>query len=212
MATLNTLAYQVAHSFDRATDLIFIERVKDLIKSTRSMLIHREIDKYGVNEAYIQSYVAKLIRVNASEVSTITSNVILLRTENKIPKTIRYQSDVPFVYVGSVDRLVPFRYIKAPTMLFNASLRFIGGAVTYFYINGYIFVYNNTKIENVLIEAPYDSLEVTGNTDPTGICYENDMEFPLAGDMLNTVIMEVINIIRSTQDANPNPITLRDIN
>ena len=31
MATLNTLAYQVAGAFDRDTDVIFIERIKELL-------------------------------------------------------------------------------------------------------------------------------------------------------------------------------------
>jgi hypothetical protein len=214
MATLNKLAYQVASSFDRDSDFLFIERLKDLIIQTRNQFVHREIDKYGVNEKYVQPYIAELTLVNASMDSTIDSRYELLRTTNKIPSPIRYQTDVPFIFVGSVDRMIGFRNIKSYIMKSSRSLRFIGSAICYFYSNGYIYIWNSTKLENVLVEAVYEELDVTqDNDDTTGLCYKDDMEFPLAGDMLNDVIKEVINIIRATQDqTDKNPVTTRDIN
>lgn len=214
MATLNKLAYQVASSFDRDSDFLFIERLKDLIIQTRNLFVHREVDKYGVNERYIQPYIAELTLVNASMDSTITSKYELLRTTNRIPSSIRYQSDVPFVFVGSVDRMIGFRNIKPYIMKSSRSLRLIGNAICYFYTNGYIYIWNNTKLENVLVEAIYEDLDITQDiTDTTGLCYRDDMEFPLAGDMLNDVIKEVINIVRTTQDqTDKNPVTTRDIN
>lgn len=214
MATLNKLAYQVASSFDRDSDFLFIERLKDLIIQTRNLFVHREVDKYGVNERYIQPYIAELTLVNASMDSTITSKYELLRTTNRIPSSIRYQSDVPFVFVGSVDRMIGFRNIKPYIMKSSRSLRLIGNAICYFYTNGYIYIWNNTKLENILVEAVYEDLDITQDiTDTTGLCYKDDMEFPLAGDMLNDVIKEVINIVRTTQDqTDKNPVTTRDIN
>ena len=214
MATLNKLAYQVASSFDRDSDFLFIERLKDLIIQTRNLFVHREVDKYGVNERYIQPYIAELTLVNASMDSTITSKYELLRTTNKIPSPIRYQSDVPFVFVGSIDRMIGFRNIKPYIMKSSRSLRLIGNAICYFYTNGYIYIWNNTKLENVLVEAIYEDLDITQDiTDTTGLCYRDDMEFPLAGDMLNDVIKEVTSIVRTTQDQiDKNPVTTRDIN
>jgi hypothetical protein len=214
MATLNKLAYQVASSFDRDSDFLFIERLKDLIIQTRNQFVHREIDKYGVNEKYVQPYIAELTLVNASMDSTIDSRYELLRTTNKIPSPIRYQTDVPFIFVGSVDRMIGFRNIKPYIMKSSRSLRLIGSAICYFYTDGYVYIWNSTKLENVLVEAVYEELDVTqDNDDTTGLCYKDDMEFPLAGDMLNDVIKEVINIIRATQDqTDKNPVTTRDIN
>lgn len=213
MATLNTLAYQVTSSFDRGEDILFLERIKDLIIQTRNTFVHREADKYGVNDRYIQPYLANLILVNSSIDEIIISRFEVLRTENKIPAPIRYQSDTPFVFVGSLDRMIPFRYMKPYIMKFNRTLHLIGSAICYFYTNQYVYIWNNTKLEKVLIEAPYEQLDVTKDTnDPTGLYYKDDMEFPLAGDMLNAVIEEVTRLVRTTQDAQPkNPITTRDI-
>ena len=213
MATLNSLAYQVAGSFDRDTDIIFIERIKDLILNTRNLFVHREVDKYGINYRYVQPYVAQLEKVNASMDSTIDSKFELLRTTNKIPPPLRFQGDVPFVYVGSLDRMVSYRYIKPYIMNASRSIRLIGSAVCYFYTGGYLYICNNTKIDKVLIESIPEKLDVTQVADdPTGFCYTDDMEFPLAGDMLNDVIKEVINILRATNDIkDKNPVTTRDI-
>ena len=213
MATLNTLAIQVASSFDRDSDFLFIERIKDLIIQTRNLFVHRETDKYGINDRYIQPYLATLEKVNASVDPTIPSRYEILRTTNKIPAPIRFNSDVPFVFVGSLDRMIGFRNIKPYSIRNSRNLRLIGNAICYFYTNEYIYIWNNTKLERILVEAIYERLDVTkDSTDPTGLCYKDDMEFPLAGDMLNDVIKEVINIVRTTQDAQAkNPITTRDI-
>jgi len=213
MATLNSLAYQVASSFDRGEDQLFIERLKEMIISTRNLFIHRQTDKYGVDDRYIQPYEAALIKVNASIDLNIISRYELLRTTNKIPPAIRFNTDVPFPFVGSIDRMITFRHIKPYILNSSRDLRLIGSAICYFYTNGYVYIWNNTKIEQVLIEAIYESLDVTQSiTDITGICYLDDMEFPLAGDMLNDVIKEVVNIIRATSDAqDKNPVTTRDI-
>ena len=212
MATLKRLAHQVAESLDRGTDHILIERIKDLIINERSMLIHRELDKYGLNEMYIQPYHADLILVNASEVTGFVSDKQYLRTVNKIPTPIRFQGDVPFYFVGSIDRRIVFRYSKGYMVDFSKLLKYIGLNIEYSYINNYIYILNNIKLEKVLVDAPYNSLDVT-QTDGTGICYQDDMEFPLAGDQLNTVILGVLNILRSGNDLREKAtVTTRDIN
>lgn len=213
MATLNKLAYQVISSFDRDNDLLFLERTKDLIIYVSNQFKHRQADKYGVDDRYIQPYIADLILVNASLDPNVPSRLEILRSENKIPASIRYQSDSPFVYVGKNDRSLPFRYMKPYIINSSRSLRLIGSAICYFYTNEYIYIWNNTKLESILIEAMYEKLDVTRDTDdPTGLCYKDDMEFPLAGDMLIDVIKEVTNIIRATPDSqSKNPITTRDI-
>ena len=213
MATLNTLAYQVAGAFDRDTDVIFIERIKDLIINTRNLFVHREVDKYGINYRYVQPYVADLQKMNASMDSTINSKFELLRTVNKIPAPLRFQSDVPFVFVGSLDRMIVYRSIKPYILNSSRGLHLVGSAICYFYTNGYVYIWNNTKLEKVLIEEIPEKLDITRSfDDTTGLCYEDDMEFPLAGDMLNDVIKEVINILRATNDIkDKNPVTTRDI-
>lgn len=213
MATLNKLAYQVTSSFDRGEDLLFTERVKDLIIQVRNQFVHRQIDKYGVDYKYVQPYIAELELVNASTDVNVTSRHSYLKTVNKIPSPIRFAGDSPFTFVGSIDRRITFRYIKPYIVRYLSNLKYIGNGICYFYIDGDLYVPNSTKLERLLVETIYEQLDVTQDTtDPTGLCYKNNMEFPLSGDMLNDVIKEVINIVRNTQDSQPkNPITTRDI-
>jgi hypothetical protein len=212
--TLAQIASQICSALDRQTDYILEERVKDLVINERNMLVHREIDKYGVNEAYIQPYNATLITVNASNDPLVPSSYTLLRTTNKIPLPIRYQSDVPFVFVGSLDRRLAFSYMRPYLMDSMRTLRLIGNATKYFYTNEYIYIFNNSKLSEILIEAVFTKLDVTQATDdPTGFLYQDDMEFPLAGDMLNTVIQDIITLLRSGNDLKQDaPVTERDLN
>lgn len=212
MATLKQLAYQVAGIFERNDDFLFIERVKSLIIAQRATWIHRETDKYGLNEQYIQPYDADLILVNASEVSAFPSDRQYLRSANKIPTPIRYQADVPFYYVGSLDGTVPFRYTRGHSVSNLKFLKYIGTGIAYFWENNYIYIVNNIKLEKIRIKAIYNSLDVTNNSG-TGICYEEDMEFPLSLDQQNLVLADVINILRSGNDIKEKaPTATRDIN
>ena len=212
MATLFGLETQVAEAFDRGTDLMFIERIKDLIINERAMLIHREVDKYGINDMYVQPYSPDLILVNASEISGFPSEKQFLRTQNKIPTPIRYQSDSPFVFVGTVDRRVVFRYTKPYIHDYLKYLKYIGLGIAYYYINNYIYIPNNIKLEKINVDAIYNSLDVSV-TDGTGICYFDDMEFPLSADQQNTVILSVMNLLRSGNDLKEKSTsTTRDLN
>lgn len=212
MASLTELAYQVAHSFERGTDLLFIERIKDLLINERSMLIHREIDKYGINEQYLQPYTPTLIRVNASESPILSSNREVLRTTLKIPTPVRFQGDVPFYFVGSPDRLVTYRYNRGYMLDFDHYLKFIGSGITYAFTNNYLYILNNIKIESILIEAIYNNLGLTNDL-TLGICYDEHMEFPLTTDLQNTVMLGVINILRNGNDIKEKaPTATRDLN
>lgn len=197
--TLTEIAYQIAGAFERQTDLLFISRIKDLVISSRSMLIHREINKYGINDLYLQEYNPTLIEVNASTVNGLVSKKTLLRSTNKIPTPIRYISDAPFYFAGSADRRVAFRYSKSFIGDFTPFLPFIGNGIEYFWSDGYFYIPNNTKVTNALLIAPYASLNLTNDVN-TGICYDDTLEFPLSMDQQNAVIQDVINLLRSGND------------
>lgn len=211
MATLRALAAQVCDALNRPYDHMMIERVKDMILQSRLTMLHRTINKYGVDGRYLQSYVADLQRINLSQ-GTVQSPFTVLRTVNKIPSAIRYESDVPFNFVGSVDRTVSFSYIKLQSHRFINSLRYIGNAIKWDYKDNYLYLYNTTKPKQVLIELLPEALDVNNlGIDPLSLCLQDDYEFPLSGDLLNAVITEVLDILRKGNDiANMQPVTHRD--
>ena len=84
--------------------------------------------------------------------------------------------------------------------------------IAYYYINNYIYIPNNIKLEKINVDAIYNSLDVSV-TDGTGICYFDDMEFPLSADQQNTVILSVMNLLRSGNDLKEKSTsTTRDLN
>lgn len=214
MATLGQLASQVCDALNRHTDWLLHERVKDLIIQERNLLLHRQFDKTGTDEEFIIPYTAQLILVNRSLDSNIPTNLTLLRTQNKVPGTIRRDSDVPFYFVGSPDHDVIYGYIKAHTMSYITAQKLIGSAIKYCYLGGYIYIINNTKIESVLIEDVFENpyIELTGVTS-NSLCYMDDEDFPAPSDMLNTIVNSIINNLRAGNDLQSKGVTsVQDIN
>jgi hypothetical protein len=212
MATVKEGAYQIALSFDRGSDYIFIERCKQLIIAVSNTFLHREIDKYGLNETFVNDYIATLMIVDKSVDPNLPIDSTILRTTNKIPRPIRFQSDVPFPFVGSVDRAIPYRHIKPYAMEYVRNLKYIGNSICYFYVNEYIYIYNNTKVESVLISGTYEDVSKLTGTDATGICYLDNMELPVGQDMYAAILAEVARLLRMGNDATDKiPTTDRDL-
>lgn len=214
MPTLNKLVSEVAHELNRPYDYILHSRIRELLIAQRSELVHREIDKYGINEIYIQGYqIDEFELVNASEIVGINSSKQLLRSVNKIPTPIRYQTDDPFLFMGSADHRITFRYVKPFMTDFISNLRYIGNGITYSYVYGYIYILNNIKIKKALVEAPYNSLDIVNEESDLGICYLDDMEFPIAGDLVRALIISVVEILKNGKDFNNDVVaTVKDIN
>jgi len=192
MASLNKYAEQVLLAINRPYDFATHKRIKDLIKQARAERIRQSIERNGIDIHFRQVYHPKLIKVDIADSCVIDIGCIILRTENRIANPIRYKSDVPFLFVGSADENISFTYAGNARELTSATQsKFMSKSPRYMYVNGYLYLYNVTRVKQLAVEALYENPEL--GTDACNICYFDDMEFPISLDMINSIIKEIVS-------------------
>jgi len=215
MATLNKIATQIADGMGRPFDEMLHARLKDIIVQEAATLLQQTMDKDGVDREYRQTYIVDMKIVPADE-TNLSSNLTILRSINKIPTPIRFKNFTPFIYVGSKDGSFPYLFTNFYSASLQKYLPMIGEQISYDYIDKYLYIFNNVKLEQVRSDAIYprnimDNYRAE-NTDISGVCFADDMEFPLPMDLVNVLIQKIqTNVLGRTEDTLPVPKTHLDI-
>lgn len=198
MASLNQLADGLALRLNKPHDAVLKELIKDEYKSLRALYLRRTIGNHGINSILSQSYDIELIPIDFTDSCFISGDCIIMRTKNKVAQPLRYETDIPFMYVGTLDG-ISFLHSTFATAKNYKYLPYIGKTMTYFYENNYIYLLNNNKIKYIRVQAVFSSPDQVislCNSD----CYSDDMEFPLPLDIISSITNDIYNIFINKQN------------
>lgn len=212
MASLKLIADEIAGALDRPFDDMFKERIKSIFRHEMATMIRQQLNKTGVDDQFKTrfSLVCKPSTPSDSPYGTLTLGNNWFRSENPIPKPIRYTTDDPFVYVGDPSGELPYIYTKLAEMRYTSLLHAnmqnyqIGDGDLklphrYVYANDFIYVYYDNVLEGedvltelkLLVEGVFTvNPNITTSTienNTAGIVYFDTMELPLPEDMIQLI-------------------------
>jgi len=213
MATLKQIADQIALSLNRPFDDMLKERVKAIYKQELAVYIRQQINKHGIDSQFKTRYSITCKRVNIAD-SSLNDEIVgnCFRTINKVAKPVRYITDDPFTYVGSINGQIPFTFINTAALEYYKLLPAVQKAYqvdeeeslvtppTYDYLNGYIYVYyvpNEidedeplTSIDIMVegVHSSYDFIQDESlDAKQAGITYLDTVDFPMPDDIIQLV-------------------------
>jgi hypothetical protein len=203
MPSLNQIVSIISSRLDRPFDDMLKAEVKPLFINELSLLVRRSIDANGIDSVYLASFDVELILIEGTDNLNLQSDYKVLRSVNRVPIPVRYKTPVPFVYVGTVNGENSFGYSKEHESKNNKELPFIGNQITYDFVNQYIFVRNNTKLNIARVIAPYVNFNlITDNSiGSNGINYTDDMELPYPADLINAAVLSLLQGILGGLDS-----------
>lgn len=176
MASIAQLVSEFAHSLGQPNNQALRNNIKSLIIHTRAEVIRRSYENHNyIDKGLTQRYRVSLISVNDGDIELPDGVSIdkIKRTKQKVQRPIRLTNNLPFDRVSTVgyktNREIPF--IKETVARFRGSLPGMCGAISYDYINDYIYIYpaSNNKVLNlgaIVIESAFEH--------PNQIILEND--------------------------------------
>lgn len=192
MATLNQLASKIANHLNKPFDHELKERIKDSYRFYRAERIRQSIEKSGIDDTLKVSYAVDLELVDIADDCVLTVGCSMLKSVNKVVKPIRYKTDEPFTFVGTLDG-IPFIYSDISSINYMKYLPNIGKAIYYYYENDYIIVKGNTKIERIRIQCVPSNIETMIDLcNSTNGCWDDDMEYPLPDDLIESITTEIL--------------------
>ncbi len=191
MPSLNQIADTIIDRLNQPFNTMLRERKKFEVKYWRAEFIRQSVEKNGLSYEFIQPFETDLTKVDKADTCIANINCPVLRTKNKIPKPVRLKDDVPFKYVGELGGNNSYSYTELEELPFTLSNKYTAKSIRYNYTNGYIYVFNNTKLKFISIQGIFTNPELINSC--SNLCYNDDMEFPIADDMLRSIIEGIVN-------------------
>lgn len=169
MASIAMMVSELAHSLGQPNNHVLRENLKLLIIQTRNECIRRSYENYGyVDKGLTQRFRVTLTEVNDGDI-TIPDEIKdyvaidkIKRTTEKVPRPIRLTNNLPFDRVSSVGYANnrEFPYIKETTARFRNSVPGLCGAISYDYINEYLYLYpprrGTLELNQIVIESAFE--------------------------------------------------------
>lgn len=199
MPTLNQITYNIKNLM-RGGNTSDDERISDrqlefIVNYYRNILVKRDLDKgKSINPDIVQDLgCLELIEVDKAECCDTEIGCTVLRTKNKLPKTIELNQDNSLVFIGAIDKYTTFDIIPVYRVPFLNSKYGKKGTRCY-YLNQYVYVLTDDLIEKInvrgIFEDPREAANFT-HCDGTS-CFTIDSTYPIAGWMLQPLVDMVL--------------------
>lgn len=191
MATLNQIAERIAFAQNQPLNIMLKENLKFSIRYWRALFIRRDIFANGMSDEFLQRIYVPLIKVDKADSCNFDLECTkVLRTSTQIPKPIRVKNDILFKFVGTADGKA-FTYTEYEEIPYTCYNQFTSKTIRYTYINGFIYVFNNTLLKQLAIQTPFaDPYQANALCEG---CYTDDSEFPCPEDMIQQIVQGIIS-------------------
>lgn len=194
---------ELAHSLGQPNNHVLRENLKLLIIQTRNECIRRSYENHGyVDKGLTQRFRVTLTEVNDGDI-TIPDEIKdyvaidkIKRTTEKVPRPIRLTNNLPFDRVSSVGYANnrEFPYIKETTARFRNSVPGLCGAISYDYINEYLYLYPPRKgtleLNQIVIESAFEhpnEISLSNGEITTDNLIYDDNEYLIPEDMYGQI-------------------------
>ena len=223
MASIAQLVSEFAHSLGQPNNQALRNNIKSLIIHTRAEVIRRSYENHNyIDKGLTQRYRVSLISVNDGDIELPDGISVdkIKRTKQKVQRPVRLTNNLPFDRVSTVgyktNREIPF--IKETVARFRGSLPGMCGAISYDYINDYIYIYpaSNNKaltLGAIVIESAFEHpnqiILENGDANELDVALD-DNEWILSEDMVGQIKeiiykRDLLNQVRQTDEV-PNNI------
>lgn len=192
MATLNQIAYNIMESVGKSDDVALLRRIKMAIKYYRAKLIRQDFERNGLSKDMLQTFIDNVIKVDEADSNCLVIGCTVLRTEHKVPKPVRLKGSL-FYRVGTIRLKDPaWKEVGIGELKYQQFNKFTSQATFWYYLNDYIYIITNKKFKYISITGigadPSEWLDKCVNS---ADCVSDDEEFPIAADMLDTVLKAI---------------------
>lgn len=192
MATLNQIGERIAFALNEPLNYVLKENIKFSVKYYRSLFIRRDVAANGLSDEFLQKFHVPLLKVDKADDCAFNLGCTVLRTKNKVPKPVRLKSDVLFKFAGTPSGK-GFNYTEFEELRSRLHNKYTANEIVYSYINGYIYIYNASKLKYVALQYIVDNPEEINFCATSDTCYDDDKEFPIASDFLADIVTNILS-------------------
>ena len=193
--TLHEIAYNLLNLVrggrSNHDEHISLDQLKFNIKHYRAMFIRRDYARNGFVSRHIEQDLGciKLEIVDASKCCNLPVECIVYKTQQPIPKTVRFNFQEAITHVGDVTGFGTIPMINSNTIKFLSYDKYTKKKMKAYMIEDFLYIYNAEGLEYINIRGVFEDPEdVSKFGDCAGVgCYDDTAEFPIPLDMLSQI-------------------------
>lgn len=192
--SLNDLVQLLADRIGQPFNIPLQEELKVIFNYKRADWFQKLIDKHPEQRKYfLKGFSVELESVDQAE-CPVVSGCTVLRTVEKIPLPIRTSYGL-FDYVGDPDKKDGYTYTTPDqlTWILKYGSKHTRNRPKYFYINGYVYVYNEESLEALGFEGLWpDQRQLEPFKCDDVPCYTDDDQYDIPDDIINTMMQDIL--------------------
>jgi hypothetical protein len=170
-------------------------QVEFWIHQTRSMLIHNEMSKrMRINESFVQHIeCVELECIDTTECCDLEGDCFILRSKDKLPKTIARKGRNSILSVETVDGKEAFSETTYFRKRYNEFSKYTKFKRRWYIKDEYLYITNDLLMEVVAVSGIFEDPSEVGNfkTCDGDECYTNDSDYPVTMEM-SSMITELV--------------------
>jgi len=198
--TLNEIAYNILNLVrggrSSNNEHISTSQIKFNVKYYRAMLIRRDFARNGIITRHLEQDLGclELIKVDASKCCNLPTECAVYRTVKKVPRTVRFNFSDAITHVGDVSGTGTIPIVDSNAVQWLPYDKYTKNKMKAYMIEDYIYIYNADGLKFINIRGIFEDPEDVAMFDCDGSdCYNDDSEFPIPMDMLQTITQGIMS-------------------
>lgn len=193
--TLNEIAFNIRNLARQGkgsvNDSLTIDQIKFWVHYYRALFIRRDVDKNKFIDRHFEQDLGalKVIVVDSAENNLIDVDDKILRTEVKLPATVRLKDRDGITFIGGLDKRHPMPLISNSMAFWTHYSKYGAKTPKAFILNDYVYIINTLDITHINVRGIFeDPSKVYGFKDANDCdCYTDDMEYPCPADYVASI-------------------------
>lgn len=212
--SLNEIISLLADRVGQPFNVPLQEQLKVIVGYKRANYTQQFLEQHPDQRRFFwQSFTVDLERIpkgDCDELPALSCDV--LRSKCKIPMPMR-SSTTLFDFVGTPDWSHAFGFANPEFLKIFGHNRYTKNATKVMYVNEYMYVFNDLSLKKLAVRGvfadPYsvNSCCSVGSTP----CITDDSPYPMAQDILNAVIRDVLNVELRNMFPQPGVVTVPEV-
>lgn len=190
--SLNELVQMLADRVGQPFSVPLQEELKVIFNYKRADWVQKIIDKHPEQRKfYLKDINVELESVERAN-CPVDVGCTVLRSTLKVPEPIR-TSEALFDYVGDPDKFDAYGYATPEQMFWLKYNKYTSDRPRYFYVNGYLFIYNELDLDNVNVRGLWpDQRQLNIFKCADVPCYTDNDQWDIPDDIINTIVQDII--------------------
>tara|TARA_R110002110_G_scaffold22083_4_gene86525 strand:- start:3117 stop:3713 length:597 start_codon:yes stop_codon:yes gene_type:complete len=162
------------------------------------MLIRRDFARNGMVTRHLEQDLGclKVIQVDASKCCNLPSECVVVRTELKIPRTVRFNFTDAITYVGDISGKSNIPMVPSSMVQWLPYDKYTNAKYKAYMIQDYLYIYNADGLEYINVRGVFEDPEDLRLFDcgDDGGCYDDSTsEFPIPMDMVQGITQSLMS-------------------